>query len=429
MGQLVVSDAFDSSIDTNVWSQDVDSQGGSNWAQSVIGSLMTFQHDGGTTMASSFLARTTAMEGADYAVKVTARLVGSDQGVVLIGLRCVGPGATDADREGMYAAINFGETGIPEGSSGAWVDDRASLYHIPGDFKWDDADRVALNPGEGTVPSDSDNLFADLTTPSHTFIEFVFSVSGSTYALWANGALIFRAKDTSLTSAGFARVGCQSDEAAALVNMDDVEIFLAGPSGASVPAAQYAHAGYDESRNEFIVSVPTAGADTPQQFVYDITHDEWYKRDQSIRSFGQALDVSGEQHLVFGDSSGFVNVFNETTTWTDDATAFTGTWQSNWLDMGDKQKRKLFERLVVDLAKSSSNTSFAVTLEVTDHPDGYTQKCVGTVHTINLRTAIMTRLGGRYVRIKVVHSAAGTLEIHRITAELAGARSDSVEAR
>lgn len=429
MGKLVVSDAFATAIDTGVWSQDIDSKGGANWAQSIDEAQLQFLHAGGTTMASSFLARTTGMEGADYAVKVKARAASGQAGVILIGLRCVGAGASDAAREGMYAAINFGELGTPEGSSDSWVDDRASLYYIPSDFNWDDADRIALNPGEGTVPSNSDSLFAALTTTAGTFIELVFSVSGSTYELWAGGVLIFRATDTSLTAAGFARIGCQGDGASNVVNMDDVEIFLAGPSGVSEPAAKYAHAGFDEARNEFILSVPTAGADTPQQFVYDITHDEWYKRDQSIRSFGSALDVNGEQHLLFGDSSGFVNVFNDTTNWTDDSTTFTGTWQSNWLDMGDKQKRKMFERLIVDLAKSTSDTSFAVTLEVTDHPDGYTQKAVGTVHTSNLRTALMTRLGGRYVRVKVVHSADGTLEIERILTEMPGATADRVEAR
>ena len=151
-----------------------------------------------------------------------------------------------------------------------------------------------------------------------------------------------------------------------------------------------------------------------------------------LGAVGQVLRAGGERRLIFGDDDGRVSVLDASVnTWSDGngTAAFTATWQSNWLDMGDKQSRKTINKLIVDVAKATARSTLVVTLEVRDHEDGYTRKRSATVHMTNLRTPILTQLGGRYLRIKLVHSGEGDVEIQRILAELVGTRMDKVGAR
>lgn len=429
MGQIVHSDSFTTAIDLDVWNKDLGSVGSADYAIAVVSSELEFDRGADAGMRSGFLTLKKAMASPDYSVTVKAKLKSGQTGAILIGLRGAGPDDNDADRAGYYVYVSFVETGQKEGGAGhSAFDERVYFHNIGTGFNWDSASIISLNVGEGAARASG--ISADLTTTPGTYITMTFSVTGDTLEFWADGVLIARAVDTSLTNAGHVRIGVQGDDATDSFSLfDDFEVFLLEGSGMSGNAASYAHVGFDEARNDVVISVPTAGADTPRQFVYDITHDEWYKRDQSIRSFGFALDTVGEHQLIFGDSNGYVNVFNATNNWTDDSTTFTGTWTSNWIDIGSKQERKTIEKLIVDVAKATANTAMVVTLETRDHPDGYPRTRRGTVHLTNLRTPILTRLGGRYVRITVEHTAEGDVEIERILAVVAGAKLDKVHAR
>lgn len=426
MRRRILSDNFDAATVRGHWTKDLNTAGGLDYAIAITLSKLEFTHGADTTMASAFVAYAVRMPSPNYSVSVTAKVAAGDTGVILIGIRGVAADGAGASRVGYYVAVSVGETGTPEGSSDSWTDNKVRIYNIPSDSKWDTADALTLSATEG-LRDPSNVKQADFTTAANTDFVIRMRVIGPRIEVWINGSLIAVATDTDLTLPGFIRLGVQSDENGAVVTFDDLNLIEENVAGGS---GKFVGLGYDEARRDLYVNVPVTAQEQPsRQFVYDVEHDEWYQRDRVMRSLGRALDDRGEQRLIFGDDQGRINVLDDSNTWTDDSATFTGTWQSNWLDMGSKAQRTLFERLVVGVAKATVATAAVVTLEVADHPDGKTYTRSGTVHMQRLRTSFMTRLGGRYVRIKVVHSAAGDLEIERILVEAAGSRPGLVEAR
>lgn len=429
MKRAILTNALAGSVVPGHWAQER-STSGTVWdAIANTSNVLTFTHDSSTTMATSNVAFKVRMPNPDYSVRFTARYNSGDTGVILCGLRCVGSASDNASRVGYWVAISFGEVGAAEGSTDTWADNKVRIYNIPSNFIWDDADRLTLSSTEGKTDS-ADSKQADLTTAAGTNIEFVIRIAGDRIEVWADGTLIAVATDTTYTIPGFVRLGAQSDEALTVAEISNITISSA-LSGTG--AGRFVSAGFDEANQHAYFNVPATGQEYPsRQFVYDVTHDEWYLRDRTMRAIGQVLSAVGERQLVFGDDNGFVSVLDPSVnTWSDgDGTnAFTATWTSNWLDFGSKQERKIIERLIVDVAKATANTSMVVTLEARDHPDGLNRSRKGTVHLTNLRTPILTRMGGRYVRVTVEHTAEGDVEIERILAVVAGAKLDKVQAR
>lgn len=429
MKRAILTNALAGSVVPGHWAQER-STSGTVWdAIANTSNVLTFTHNGSTTMATSNVAFKVRMPNPDYTVRFAATYQSGDTGVILCGIRCVGRASDDASRVGYWVAISFGETGTPEGSAGTWADNKVRIYNIPADFQWDDADRLTLSSTEGaTDPADSKQ--ADLTTAAGTNIEFVVRVAGDRIEVWADGTLIAVATDTSYTIPGFVRLGAQSDEVDTVAEISNITISSALSGTGS---GRFVTAGFDEAQNHAYFNVPANGQEYPsRQFVYDVAHDEWYLRDRSMRAIGQVLSAHGERQMVFGDDNGFVSILDPAAnTWSDgDGTnAFTGTWTSNWLDFGDSQQRKRIERLIVGVAKATTNTAALITIEARDHADGLTTTRKATVHLHNLRTPILTRIGGRYIRVTVEHTAEGDMEIERILAELAGATLDRVEVR
>lgn len=429
MKRAILTNALAGGVVPGHWAQEQTTIGGVWDPIANTSNVLTFTHGGTTTMAASNVAFKVRMPSPDYSVRFTATYESAKTGVILCGVRCVGPASTDADRIGYWVGISFGETGAGEGSSDNWEDNKVRIYKIPLDFDWDNLDRLTLSSTEGkTDPADSKQ--ADLTTVSGTNIEFVVRVAGERIEVWADGTLIAVATDTSYTIPGFVRLGAQSDEASTVATISNITISSALSGTGS---GRFVTAGFDEAQNHAYFNVPAKGQEYPsRQFVYDVAHDEWYLRDRTMRAIGQVLSAHGERQMVFGDDNGFVSILDPSVnTWSDgDGTnAFTGTWTSNWLDFGDGQQRKRIERLIVGVAKATSNTAVQITIETRDHADGLTDTRKATVHLQNLRTPILTRIGGRYIRVTVQHTAEGDMEIERILAELAGATLDRVEVR
>lgn len=349
----------------------------------------TISHAANTTDGEGFLAVANRMPTPDVAVQA----VFSSPSAVLfeLGIRGVSATTPDASRAGAYLVGSRGATCLI-GTNKTAVADKLYL-----------ANRAANN---------SVTYIASVAQTFGTTSTYLLRLEavGPTYYGYVNGTKVLSGTSSTHTRPGYVRFGIGSDVANAKGTISKPQVVEGRHQ-----AGFFTFVGYDEQRNDVWFALKGG-----RQFVYDVQLDEWHERDHDITCLAQFTNACGEVLLLAGLSDGFVVQADNSTQF--DAANFTGTWTSNWFDFGDDETRKRIGQMLVEMAKQTTDTTVQLRIESCEHPDLPSERQDVALRTFEPRTFFTPYVMGRFVRLTIIHSGNGNLEIQQFKYEPLAAR-------
>jgi hypothetical protein len=367
----------------------VDSDGQFSLKTSTGSAKVILSHKAGTTDAEGFLAYQNRMPTPDVAVQA---IFSTDTAALFeLGVRGKTASTADDDRQGTYLVGSRGETA----KIGTTDCAAANMLYL--------VDRATNN-------STTFLASASQTLDSQTAYVLRLDAKGTRYRGYVDGTAVLSAVSSTHTRPGYVRFGVGGDSAGARCYMYKMQVVEnRNQAGFEAFCAQ------DEARKDILFHVkPTI------QYVYDTEHSEWSKRDWSASSLANFVDALGEVRALVGTSDGYVVALDNATQFS--AADFTGTWTSNWFDLGDDETRKRLTHLLVELVQKTSSTTARLRIERCEHPDLPSNQQEFPLYTGKAQNWLSPQFGGRFVRFTVIHAAAGELEIQQIKTEPQTAR-------
>ena len=396
MRRRLFFDDFSQALLAGHWEEDNDPIKFSNSA--IIGGAMQLAKLGNDDGAIAREIYKNAMPVASYAVQSVTQT--DNGGWSFVMGRLGGTGTTDDHRGGYYLILAYTSSIAPANWDLTLVAN--TIYLVKRD----------PNTGAETV---LDSATFALSVSTDYVLRLV--MRGTSLEGYVDGVLLVSATDTTLTRPGYIGVGFAAKLSSWKCDHDDVSVrSLVGQSAHRVQMV------FDESRRHLWILRPKSGQEiATEQDVYDLEHDEWMRRDHAISGFGIMPDSRGEQRIVFGNGSGRVNLLDGSTTWPNSAgtaAAFTGTWESNWLDLGSDLAHKTIAAVVIDLVRQATDAGVKLTVSVADHPDGKVRSRSFGLHTRSGWHRFGIGVGGRYLRFKFDAPNSGVLEIRQLAIEM-----------
>ena len=179
-----------------------------------------------------------------------------------------------------------------------------------------------------------------------------------------------------------------------------------------------AFVGCDEVRRLLRFAVPTGSSLPGGIYNYHLVTGDWTVDDRHVTCLAEILTESGERHVLEAHADdGKVYEIDGSADLA--GSAIDAEWESNWIEIGDKDRERVLERVQVLIAQAK-DLEIEVTLTVTSDPSD-PRTYVRTVIPSGwmARDPVTVNLLGRFAKIGLRHAAlTGELRVRRVSLDV-----------